>query len=82
MRETYKNRNIYKQWAKAVDGDVADGTKVVGLRRGRLIVECKSQSLAAELSAFRKGELLEVMKKRLGRGVVEDIRFIVEEEVG
>ncbi len=82
MRETFKNRHIYKQWTEAVDGDVAEGTRVIGLKRGRLIVECKSQSLVAELSAFRKNELLETMKARLGRGVVEDIRFIVGEEVG
>ena len=63
-------------------GDVAEKTRVVGLKRGRLVVECDSQALASELAAFRKNELLSLMKEELGDGVVDDIRFVVGDSVG
>lgn len=62
--------------------EVADRTRVAGLKRGKLLVECESQTLAAELAAFRKEELLALMREELGDGVVEDIRFVVGSDIG
>ena len=79
LRDVFRNKKIYEKWAEAA-GDVAGQTRVVGLQRGRLVVACQSQSLAAELSAFRKRELLEALKETVGDNTIEDIRFIVEGE--
>jgi predicted nucleic acid-binding Zn ribbon protein len=65
-----------------VDDSVAEATRVAGFKRRTLIVACDTQALAAELSAFRKAELLGVLDRGLGEGVVEDIRFVVEGDVG
>jgi len=65
-----------------VDDAVAEATRVAGFKRRTLIVACRTQALAAELSAFRKAELLGVLRDALGDGVVEDIRFVVEGDVG
>ena len=75
----FRNKKIYKRWAE-VAGDVAGQTRVVGIQRGRLVVACQSQSLAAELSAFRKRELLDGLREEMSDDVIEDIRFIVEGE--
>lgn len=79
LREIFRNREIYARWAQAA-GDIAGQTRVVGLQRGRLTVACRSQSLAAELSAFRRHDLLEAMREKMGGNAVEDIRFVVEGE--
>ena len=57
--------------------DIAKRTRIAGLKRGKLIVECESQTLAAELAAFRKDELMALMREELGDGIVDDIRFVV-----
>lgn len=75
----FRNRKVYGKWAEAA-GDVAGQTRVVGLRKGKLVVACQSQALAAELSAFRKRELLETLREMVGDDAIEDIRFVVEGE--
>ena len=79
LRDVFRNKKIYERWA-GVAGDIAGQTRVVGLQRGRLVVACQSQSLAAELSAFRKRALLEALKEAMGDNTIEDIRFVVEGE--
>ncbi len=82
LRDIFKNRDVYRRWAESVGEDIAERTRIAGLKRGRLIVECASQTLAAELAAFRKGELLALMREELGDGIVDDIRFIVGSGIG
>jgi predicted nucleic acid-binding Zn ribbon protein len=82
LRDVFKNREIYRKWGELVDENVAASTRVAGLKRHTLIVACRTQALAAELSAFRKAELLKVLEQGLGEGMIEDIRFVVEGDVG
>ncbi len=79
LRDVFRNKKVYGRWA-AVAGDVAGQTRVVGIQRGRLVVACQSQALAAELSAFRKRGLLDALREEMGDDAIEDIRFIVEGE--
>ena len=79
LRDVFKNRAIYDTWAETA-GDFAEQTRVIGLQRGRLVVACQSQALSAELSAFRKKELLAAINEKLGGDGIEDIRFVVEGE--
>ncbi len=79
LRDVFRNRAIYETWAEAA-GDFAAQTRVIGLQRGRLVVACQSQALAAELAAFRKGELLAAVNEKIGGDGIEDIRFVVEGE--
>jgi predicted nucleic acid-binding Zn ribbon protein len=79
LRDVFKNRAIYETWAEAA-GDLAEQTRVIGIQRGKIVVSCQSQALAAELSAFRKGELLAALNEKIGGDEIEDIRFVVEGE--
>ncbi len=79
LKDVFKNRAIYEKWAEAA-GDFAEQTRVIGLQRGKLVVACHSQALAAELSAFRKVELLAAINEKSGGSGIEDIRFVVEGE--
>ncbi len=79
LRDVFRNKKIYGRWAE-VAGDVAGQTRVVGIQRGKLVVACQSQALAAELSAFRKREFLEALEGAAGDNTIEDIRFVVEGE--
>jgi predicted nucleic acid-binding Zn ribbon protein len=82
LRQMFRNRNVYSKWAEAAGEELAKQTRVAGLQRGRLTVECSSQVLAAELSAFRKAELIARLKELLGNATIEDIRFIVGGDIG
>ena len=79
LRDVFRNRAIYETWSE-VAGDFAEMTRVIGIQRGKLVVACQSQALAAELSAFRKCELLTALNEKLGGDGIEDIRFVVEGE--
>lgn len=79
LRDVFRNRAIYETWAE-VAGDLAGQTRVIGLQRGKLVVACQSQALTAELSAFRKGELLAALNEKMGGDGIADIRFVVEGE--
>ena len=81
LRDVFRNREIFSKWPELVDDSIAESTRVMGLKRGRLTVACRSQSLAAELAAFRKVELLQVLREGLGLDLIEDIRFVVEDDV-
>jgi predicted nucleic acid-binding Zn ribbon protein len=78
LRDVFKNRLVYRKWGELVDSSVAEKTRAIGFKRGTLVVACRTQALASELAAFRKGEFLDIMKTGLGEGVVEDIKFVVE----
>lgn len=79
LNDVFRNRVIYETWAETA-GDFADQTRIIGLKRGRLVVACQSQALASELAAFRKGELLAALNEKIGGDKIADIRFVVEGE--
>ena len=82
LRDVFKNREVYRTWGELVDNTAAGRTRVIGFKRKTLIVACHTHALAAELSSFQKQGLVDMLGQSLGEGVVEDIRFVVEEDVG
>jgi predicted nucleic acid-binding Zn ribbon protein len=72
MREKMDELDIASAWDNVVGGMVARHTVSVRLRRGRLTVRVDSAPLRHELSYMREA-LKEILNKRAGRVVVEEI---------
>ena len=67
---------VARAWCEVVGPDTAKHTRLARhIRRGMLHVEVDSSSLLAELSGFRKAEILEGLRERVKRSYIEDIRF-------
>jgi predicted nucleic acid-binding Zn ribbon protein len=72
MREKMDELDIASAWDNVVGGMVARHTVSVRLRRRRLTVRVDSAPLRHELSYMREA-LKEILNKRAGRVVVEEI---------
>ena len=72
MREKMDELDITSAWDNVVGGMVARHTVSVRLRRGRLVVRVDSAPLRQELG-FMRDALKEILNKRAGRPVVEEI---------
>jgi predicted nucleic acid-binding Zn ribbon protein len=64
-------------WNLAVGEPQCQQTRVGDVRRGVLNVTVAHSSLLEELSAFRKGELLEALRANAPGTTIHDIRFRV-----
>lgn len=64
-------------WAEAVGDSVVDQTELGGIRRGVLSVTVAHPALLEELSAFRKSELLAILREKLPNLSLQDLRFRV-----
>jgi predicted nucleic acid-binding Zn ribbon protein len=63
-------------WAEVVGPQVAEATRVEGLRDGVIAVVARSSTWAFELT-FHKERILRELNVRVGRGTVRDLRFRV-----
>lgn len=72
MREKMDELNISTAWDQVVGAMVARHTMSLKLRRGKLVVRVDSAPLRQELSFMREA-LKEILNKRAGRTVVEEI---------
>lgn len=61
-------------WAEVAGPQIAAATRAMYVRDGILFVTAKSSTWAHEL-ILRKAALLDGLNRRLGRGVISDIRF-------
>jgi predicted nucleic acid-binding Zn ribbon protein len=72
MREKMDELDITTGWDEAVGPMIARHTKSVRLRKGRLNVKVDSAPLRHELSFMREA-LIEVLNRRAGKTVVQEI---------
>ncbi|HRF80044.1 MAG TPA: DUF721 domain-containing protein [Flavobacteriales bacterium] len=72
LREKMDELNITTGWDEAVGPMIARHTKSVRLRKGRLNVKVDSAPLRHELT-FMRETLIEILNRRAGRKVVEEI---------
>ena len=69
-------QRVVRAWSAAIADDPAPGTRVTTFRKGIVTIEVKSPPLCAELSQFRRRDLLSRMQRSMGDGViVKDLRF-------
>jgi predicted nucleic acid-binding Zn ribbon protein len=74
-RQTLQDQ-VGRAWCEIVGPDVVRHTRLGrAIRRGVLRVEVDSPAVLAELSGFRKGELLKGLQERIRRKHIEEIRF-------
>ena len=67
---------IGRVWCEILGPEIAKHTRLSRtIKQGTLTVEVDSPSLLAELSSFRKGEILKGLQERVKRKHIEDIRF-------
>lgn len=82
FRDAVRHRDVAARWAEAAGGEIAGRTRVVGLKQGRLVVQCDSQALAAELSGFCRKDLLARINALSDGRALDDIRFEVGSDFG
>ncbi len=68
---------VWRAWEEVVGRDAAH-TELVGLQRNVATFRVDSSPLLAELSSFRKQELLEGLRARVKSYFVRDLRFRLE----
>lgn len=64
-------------WIEAAGEDVADRSKVGGVRHGVLAITVAHPALLEELSAFRKAELLASLRRIVPNVPLHDLKFRV-----
>ena len=67
---------VSRTWCEIVGPETARHTRLSRtIRQGVLRVEVDSPALLAELSGFRKPEILQALQEKVRRKHIEDIRF-------
>ena len=81
--ERKKNSSLAEAWRKNVSNDILEHTKVEGIRGNVLFVKVDSAIWLHNIVAFRKHELLQLMKESYKSKYISDIKFkigIIREE--
>lgn len=68
-------QRLESAWREAAGDDVARGTKLGALRKGKLEVFANSSVLLHELRQFRQEALLAALQQQLGPNLVTELRF-------
>lgn len=69
---------VVKAWYEAIEPKAVSHTRPVSIKKNILTIEVDSSTWLYFLS-FKKKNILEDMKKLLGKGRIEDIRFRIGE---
>lgn len=84
LKKVLKKKRFYQKskygalsraWKEVVGEEIADETKIVSYKNGRLRVEVNSSVLLQELSGFMKDNILEELQQTSGGTDVSDLRF-------
>jgi len=74
-RQTLQDR-LGRAWCEVVGAETAKHTRLARtIRRGVLLVQVDSSALLAELSGFRKAEILTALREKVTTKYIEDLRF-------
>jgi hypothetical protein len=76
LEGTYQVSKVFGIWSELVGPLIAKNTKPRFFRQGVLIVEVASAAWANELNLLKPG-IMKALEKRLGKGLVRDIRWQV-----
>jgi predicted nucleic acid-binding Zn ribbon protein len=74
-KRTFQDR-IGRAWCEILGAETARHTRLARtVKRGVLEVQVDSPALLAELSGFRKAEILKALQEQVTQVFIEDIRF-------
>lgn len=76
LEGTYKVSRVFGIWGELVGPLIAKNTKPRYFRQGVLMVEVASAAWANELNLLKPG-IMQALEKRLGKGLIRDIRWQV-----
>ena len=76
LEGTYQVSKVFGLWPTLVGPLIAQNTKPRFFRQGILIVEVASAAWANELTLLKPG-IMQALEKRLGKGLIRDIRWQV-----
>ncbi|SFI15654.1 Protein of unknown function [Planctomicrobium piriforme] len=68
-------RVLQELWTSAAEPALLAQTKVLSLKNGVLQVGVSNSALLSELAAFRKMELLEILRKSPAGAKIRDLKF-------
>lgn len=76
LEGTYQVSKVFGLWGELVGPLISQNTKPRYFRQGVLIVEVSSAAWANELNMLKPG-VMQALEKRLGKGLIKDIRWQV-----
>lgn len=69
-----KGYAVWSVWEQAVGGTIASHAQPAFMRGGVLFVTCASSAWIQQLQ-FMKGDICAELNRRIGKGVIKDIKF-------
>lgn len=67
--------DLQQAWRLAVGDEIADQTRVIGLKRGVLSIAVSNSPLLSELALFDRAELLTALRASRPELRIRDLRF-------
>jgi predicted nucleic acid-binding Zn ribbon protein len=68
-------RELARLWRDAAGPDIERHTRVIGLRKGSLLIGVGNAALLSELAAFHKHDLLEKVQEASQDAAIRDLKF-------
>lgn len=75
FNERLKQAEILSVWDNSISAEIREHARPFGLKNGKLIIEVDSNVWLAELSRFRKQEILNKMQAAFGSEYIKDLVF-------
>lgn len=69
------DRQLRELWRRVAGEEIAERTKVIGLRNGVLQIGVSSAPLLSELTSFHRHSLLQALRDEAGDSGVRDLKF-------
>lgn len=69
------DRQLRELWQRVAGEEIAERTKVIGLRNGVLQIGVSSAPLLSELTAFHRHSLLQALRAQAAGSGVRDLKF-------
>lgn len=77
LSQKVKESKILNDWSELVGAVIAKHSRPVALDKGYLTVNVDSSPWLNELQRYSKGMILDKLKQKLGKKIINDIRFRV-----
>jgi len=72
---TQSDRQLRELWQRVAGEQIAERTKVIGLRNGVLQIGVSSAPLLSELTSFHRHSLVQALRVEAGDSGIRDLKF-------
>ena len=77
-----KNQDVIRAWQKVTGPEIAAQTRIVGLKRGTLVVEVASSALYAELNTYYLKDLAASIREEMKNRKIRKIKLCLGQRLG